>query len=260
MKQLLSIEYSKLRKLVSIKAIFFIYMAIVPLWLIFMGNFIAQFNISFLPKKEALWSFPMIWKMTTYSASFFNVLLGVIIVIVTCNEITFRTMKQNIIDGLTKKEVIASKFLVVLGLSILVTVYTAIVAFVFGVIFSNDYVPYENIHFVSIYFLQTLGYFSFAFFFAVLVKRPALSIIFFIISFPVEEIAGALLPRPIGAFLPLEAFSSLTPMPFLEIIEQMRKPGPAVFEIPMWGEISLACFYMFVFFSITYIVLKKRDL
>jgi ABC-2 type transport system permease protein len=260
MKQLLSIEYSKLRKLVSIKAIFIIYMAIVPLWLIFMGNFISNLNLSILPKKEVLWSFPAIWQLATYCSSFFNVLLGVIVVLITCNEITFRTMRQNVIDGLTKKQVIFSKFLVILFLSLLVTLYTALVALVFGLLFSDISGAYENIHFVSIYFLQTLGYFSFAFFFAVLVKRPALSIIFFILSFPIETIAGAFLPKAIYAFFPLNAFSSLTPIPFFDAILKSRSPDAVVFNMPLWGEISLACFYTAVFFIIAYTVLKKRDL
>jgi ABC-2 type transport system permease protein len=264
MKQLLSIEYSKLKKLTSIKVILIVYMCIVPLWMFFMG-FGIQKDPTFrqlMGSENALYMFPNVWKFTTYSASYFNILMGVTIVIITCNEISFRTWKQNVIDGLTKREVIVSKMLVVFAMSTIVTVYTALVAFVFGCIYTGISHAFEGIEKVLMYYLQTIGYFSFAFFFAALVRKPAMSIIFFILSFLVESIIGFILNVSVSGtpyqYFPLKVFADLTPIPFFEQLVANSKKG--FWIMPLWGQLLLSFFYIFLFFGIAYRVLKKRDL
>lgn len=262
MKQLIGIEYAKLKKLSAIKVLFIIYMIMVPLLMYFLGLIFEKMQLPFLPSKEQFWTFPLVWKFTTYCASYFNVLMGVIIVIVTCNEITFRTLKQNVIDGMSKKEVIFSKYIVIVVTSLAVTVYTTFVSLAFGLVNSAEIDLFSNIHFIFIYFLQTLCYFSFAFFFAVLVKKSAMSIIFFVLSFLFETIIGAFLPKTVYLFMPLNVFSKLTPIPFFEDFIKMaekqshiKEPSLALFSI-----ILIAIVYMFVFISGSYLVLKKRDL
>jgi ABC-2 type transport system permease protein len=269
MKQLLSIEYSKLRKLNTLRVILLIYFAIVPLWMYFMGFAITNVfgkALPILPTSDELYSFPEIWRFVTYSASWFNLLVGVAVVVITTNEIHYRTMKQNVIDGLSKQQVILSKFLVVFAISVIVTLYTALVGFLIGGFYSGFGGAFQNIHYVPTYFLQTLGYFSFAFFFAVLVKRPALAIIFFIISFIVEFIIGIILEVAVSdvpyQFFPLNIFSKLTPIPFFEqfLKAQEAQQKKDFWVMPDWMMYSLVCFYILVFFLIAYRVLKRRDL
>jgi ABC-2 type transport system permease protein len=264
MKQLLSIEYSKLKKLVSFKVILIIYMCVIPLWMMFMGLGIQQneaFRL-FIPSVDVLYSFPNIWKFTTYCASYFNFLMGITVVIITCNEVYFRTWKQNVIDGLTKREVIVSKMLVVFVISTIVTIYTALVALIFGSIYSGIGNVFDGIEKVLLYYLQTMGYFSFAFFFAALVRKPALSIIFFVLCFPVESIIGFILNLNVSPaiyqFFPLKVFADLTPIPFFEQMVASSKKG--FWIMPLWAQLLLSVFYILVFFTIAYRVLKKRDL
>lgn len=262
MKQLLSIEYSKLKKLTAIKVIFLIYMVMVPLWMVFLGIFFANMQLPFLPTQQDFWSFPMVWKFITYCASYFNVLMGVVVVIITCNEFSNKTLRQNIIDGMSKREVILSKLNVIVIISVLVTLYTFLVALVFGFINSKEINLYENIHFIFIYFLQTLAYFSFAFFFAVLVKKPAMSIVFFVLSFLFETIIGAFLPKIVYLYFPLNVFSKLTPFPFFESFIKMaeKQTGETVPTIGSGEIIFFAILYMLIFIIIAYQSLKRRDL
>jgi len=268
MKQLLSIEYSKLKKLNTLRVILLVYFAIVPLWMYFMGFFFtnAMKGATFVPSEAELYSFPGVWRFVTYSASWFNLLVGVAVVVITCNEIHYRTMKQNVIDGLSKQQVILSKFLVILAISVIVTLYTALVGFLIGGFYSGFGRAYENIHYVPTYFLQTIGYFSFAFFFAVLVKRPAMAIIFFIVSFIVEFIIGFILNITVSGipyqFFPLNVFSTLTPIPFLEeaIAAREKELKTSIWIMPDWMMYTLVAFYILVFFVIAYRVLKRRDL
>ncbi len=137
MKKLLKIEFIKLNKLLSIKIIFLAYMLVVPCWMFFM-NWFFKMNpaLKQIFTSHNLFEFPYVWSFTTYSASFFNILLAVIIVSITTMEIQAKTMRQNVIDGLTTKQVITSKFIVIFLLALLATLYTGLCAFIIGSITS----------------------------------------------------------------------------------------------------------------------------
>ncbi|TNE56324.1 MAG: hypothetical protein EP338_00335 [Bacteroidetes bacterium] len=272
MKQLISIEFAKLRKLNSIKIILLIYAAMVPAWMFFLDHFYNLIITPLLPFQKALWAFPIVWNFTTFSASFFNILVGVIVVTVVCNEYNFRTMKQNVIDGMTKSQIIASKFVVVFGLATVVTLYTALAAFVLGMINHDGTSFYENSHYIFVYYLQALGYFSFAFFFALLIRKPALAIILFVVSFIAEWIIGIALTiglkNGVYNYFPLNAFSKLTPSPLLtefkKINEQQAaaqgKKAEIIEELSLSDNVWLSVGYICIFFAIAYLVLRKRDL
>lgn len=266
MKQLISIEYAKLKKLKSLKIILLIYMVIVPAWMYFMGFFFTNVakGIPLIPTNKQLYSFPGIWEFITYSASWFNLMVGVIVVIITCNEIHFRTMKQNVIDGLTKGQIILSKFIVILGISLFVTLYTALVGFLIGGFYSGFGGFYENIHYIPTYFLQTLAYFSFAFFIAVLIGRPAISIVVFILSFLVEWIIAIIISVSVSEvpsqFLPLESFAAITPNPILAPLVHKQQVAQKLWVMDSWIIYLIVLFYTLLFFFIAYRALKRRDL
>ena len=269
MKQLLSIEYAKLKKLTSIKVILLIYAIMVPAWMFFQYHFYNMILPSQLLTALNLWGFPNVWGFSTFSASYFNILVGVIVIIIVCNEYNYRTLRQNIIDGLTKKQVIASKFLVVFILATIVTIYTSIVAIIIGSINSGISEIYTNSHFIFIYYLQALGYFSFAFFFANLIRKPALSIILFIVSFIAEWIIGVVLTlslkNGVYNYFPLNSFSKLTPFPLNQAFQDFSKSQPqnqdqmVIESLSMTTNVLLSLLYISIFFFIAYRVLKKRD-
>lgn len=204
MKQLLAIEFTKLKKLNSLKILLFTYIGIVPLLMFAIDYFLRQTpEIKVLIGEADFFQFPLIWKLTAFSASFVNILLCVSVVIITCNEIHFKTMRQNVIDGLSKSQLILSKFIIVVLLSLFVTMYTFLISFIFGAINGGMDQLFEGIDIVFRYFLQTLGYFSFAFLFALLLRKPALAIILFIAYFPVEFILQLFVGKNIYQFFPL---------------------------------------------------------
>lgn len=263
MRELVAIEYAKLKKFHALKIIFGVYMLAVPGWMYFMNLF---FQIE--PGMKALFTsdnpfdFPHIWSYITYSASFFNVLLAVVVVIVTTNDFQYKTMRQNIIDGMSKRQVIFSKFLLVFFLSSIATLYTFLVGLVIGMLESSTYDWYENVHLIVLYFVQTLGYFSFAFLFSILVKRPAIAIVSFILYFPVETIIGKIISGDLYQVFPLKVFADLTPIPFFKsILASVKGPGgqaPWILDTNI--QIILSLVYVVLFFLLTYFLLKKKDL
>ena len=206
--------------------------------------------------------FPHIWSYITFSASFFNVLLAVIIVVVTTNDFQYKTMRQNIIDGMSKRQVILSKFILVFFLSFIATIYTCLVGLLIGLLESTTYDWYENIHLIVLYFVQTLGYFSFAFLFAIIVKRPAIAIVSFILYFPVETIIGKLMNSEAYQVFPLKVFADLTPMPFFKslVASVKNKGGDAPWILDTNIQIILSLVYVLLFFVLSYWLLKRKDL
>jgi ABC-type transport system involved in multi-copper enzyme maturation permease subunit len=266
MRHLLSIEFAKLKKLNSLKIIFLVYIVLAPL---VVYGFYSIFRIILDPMTPGGWNplaFPDIWRIATYSSSWFNVLMSIVVIIIVSNEYSFRTLKQNVIDGLSVRQVVFSKFMIVFILSTLVTIYTFVVSVVYGFLNSETPQVLEGMEYIGIYYLQTLGYFSFAFFFAVLIRKTALAIIFFVVAFIVDFIIGIMLSlaklEMIYAFFPLNAFSKLTPFPvFEELIKASKeKDGNMPFMLDEGTNIALCIVYMFVFFLITYWVMRRRDL
>lgn len=270
MNKLLAIELGKLWKLNSLRVLLVLYFALSPLVVYALYSFFNTFMGPMLAMSGGEWDplvFPDIWSFATYSSSFFNVLMGVIIVIVMTNEYNFKTLKQNVIDGMSLGQVIGGKFLVVFILSTVVTLYTFIMGMIFGLINSESGADmWEGFSAIPVYYLQTLCYFSFAFFFATLVKRTALAIIFFIVSFIVETIIGGVLAivklEVVYAFFPLNAFSKLTPFPILKemVKAAQERSGNIPFMLDSWINILVCLFYMTIFFLISLWVIKRRDL
>ena len=117
MKRLLDIEFHKFKHSKSSKVLTIIYLIIVSA-LMFVGLY--EVNINGVTAKLAdlnIFDFPYIWHLSTYLISFLKFLIAIVIVSLMANEYSNRTLKQNLIDGLSKKEMILSKFYLVISLA-----------------------------------------------------------------------------------------------------------------------------------------------
>ena len=106
MLRLLTIELHKLRYNKSAKVISIVYFILI--------TFIAlissiEFNfgaINFRIADQGIFNFPYIWHFNSYIAAILKLFLAIVIVSMTANEYSNKTLKQNLIDGLSKKEFI----------------------------------------------------------------------------------------------------------------------------------------------------------
>jgi hypothetical protein len=245
MIHLLSIEWLKLKRLITLRVILIVYAILLPL--IFYSLSLMSVNGTFYD--NSIYKFPDVYHYVTYISSFFNLLIGVIIVVFTCNEIKYKTQRQNLIDGLSKKDLILSKFYVVMTLSVLITLYTFLIALIFGLCNgSTDFL--NGIRYIAFYQLSTFGYFIFAFFLSNLLKNPALSIVFYLLSTFLEGIAG-LIAKDYSQFFPLSTLSNLIPIPVL--------PDGFQYAMTEVQTASLGLFYALAFMLLSYYILSKRD-
>ncbi len=260
MKNLIAIEWMKLRRLVTMKVILIIYAITVPL-IYFCLGFI---EVGPFSMPDYIYEFPHSYNFVAYIASWFNLLVGVIIMVFTSNEIKYKTQRQNVIDGLSKRDVIFAKFGIVFLFSVAITLYVAIVGWIFGLIYTENSsdIMFNGLEQIGAYFLTTLGYFSFAFFFASMVRMQALAIILYIFSTFIESLIGLAVAREYSQFFPLKTFSNLIRNPFFEMVDPTvdGQGIPDQFILGQGWSAVFAVFYIACFVLISYWVIKRRDI
>ncbi|HBF89127.1 MAG TPA: hypothetical protein DDX39_10835 [Bacteroidales bacterium] len=222
--------------------------------------------------------FPTIWNTVSWIASWFNLLLAILLIAFIGNEYSFKTFRQNVIDGLSRSELIISKLLVIIVLSIYCFVLVSIVTIAMGLILSTHYdfsIIFSNAGIMFVYFIQTIAYMTFGMFLAILVKNTALSIVFyFLYFFPIEPIVRNLFPDQIGMFFPMKVISNLTPAPEIfnftgqaqfqttingQIQQQMPTQLP-VEDASMTLNLIVAIAYILIFSYGSYFVMKRKSL
>jgi hypothetical protein len=169
------------------------------------------------------YSFPTVWQMTSYVSSFLLFLPGLLMIIFITNEFSYKTHRQNIIDGWSRYQFISVKIVLALLLSILSTIMVAVTAIIFGSQLDNSF-TLDKIEYVGYYFIQALSYTLAASLIAILVRRGGLAIgIYFTYAVVLENVAAKVMNyylNDTGRFLPLQSTDELIPLPIFQSIQK----------------------------------------
>ncbi|MCK5105722.1 MAG: hypothetical protein KAR17_23015, partial [Cyclobacteriaceae bacterium] len=174
-----------------------------------------------------LYDFPDVWQNMTYIATFFKIILAFIVIISVTNEIGYRTMRQNIIEGLSKWEFLKSKLTLIIILSFAATLFLFLEGLITGLIYSTVKYPkfiFSEMEFLAAYFLEVVTFLSFALLIGILVKRAGFAIVLiFMYTLIFEPILTLnLVHNPhipetlklIAPFLPIGSLNNLIMVPF----------------------------------------------
>ena len=278
MKRLLQIEFQKLwqnrMSKFLIIAYFFLLTSIALIAAIKFDIGPIKFHLA----EQGIFNFPYIWHFNAFVASFFKLFLAIIIISMVANEYSNRTLKQNLIDGLSKREFIYSKFLMVIVFSIISTVFVFIISLLLGIGYS-DYnevgIIFSELEFILAYFIKHIGFFSFCLFIGMLIKRSAFALGFLIIWNFIEWIIygllfwnfgkGSSVPDNIASFFPFRSMSNLIDEPFSRL-SAVKAVANQVGEnlsydyAVHWYEIAIVGVWTFLFIFWSYKLLLKRDL
>ncbi len=177
--------------------------------------------------------FPDVWQTVSYLSSYLLFLPGLLIIMLVTNEFTFRTHRQNVIDGLSRTQYIYTKMAVVAVVAAASTILIFIVAFLFGLVEPNSTLSFSKVEYVGYFFIQAISYLGIALLFSVLFKRAILAVgLYFMYIFILENMLAALINRyvvkGVGYFLPLESTDCLIPFPFFRTVtSSLNRPLPA---------------------------------
>lgn len=283
MKRLLSIEFQKIWKNKASRVLLLTYFILLSfIALIASIKFsIGTFEIRIAD--QGIFNFPYIWHFNTYVAAFFKIFLAIVIVSMMANEYTYGTLKQNLIDGLSKKEFILSKFLVVGSFAAASTIFVFIMSLILGYSFSsyNELsIVFSDLEYLLAFFIKLFAFFSFCLFLGILVKRSAFALGFLFVWFVGENIFYWLLKfvilggddkhknfgDTIIQYFPIESMSNLIKEPItrlsaIKTIENAVGGAQTAKDYSIHlSQISIVLVWTFIFILTSYYILKKRDL
>ncbi len=225
-----------------------------------------------------IFNFPFIWHFNTYIAAWLKFFLAIVIVSMMANEYSYGTLKQNLIDGMSKKEFILSKFLTIIVFALCSTIFVFVLSLILGYSFSSyteTSIVFSSLEYIIAFFVKLVGFFSFCLFLGILVKRSAFAIGFLLVWGIIESIAKGLLvfqifpdskiASYITQFFPLESMSNLIVEPFtrLNVIKnigtQLGVDDIKDYGVP-FSAIVIVLAWSFIFMALSYKLLKRRDL
>jgi hypothetical protein len=194
-------------------------------------------------------AFPNVWQMTSYISSFLLFLPGLLMIISMTNEYSYKTHRQNVIDGWSRREFISTKLVTALIAAVISTIMVALTALCFGFIEGEPFSTEKSIY-LFYFFIQALSYTLVGLLFAVLFKRGGLAIgVFFLYALVLENILAGLMNRYMdfsGRYLPLESTDSLVPLPIFEQVQRQIIKAPNYTALLIVAILYIGCYLFFI--------------
>lgn len=276
MYRLLNIEFQKLMHSRASKVLIITYFVLLTSIALIAAIKFDIGPIKFHLAEMGIFNFPYIWHFNAYIAAIFKLFLAIVIVSMMANEYSNKTLKQNLIDGLSKKEFILSKFYTVIVFSLVSTIFLFVVSLILGLIFSNYTeltIVFSDLEFLLAFFVKLVGFFSFCLFLGILVKRSAFALGFLFVWQFIEGIIFGILrwktdaefATSIMRYMPLNSMSNLIKQPFsrLSAVQSVANQVGEKFDFDYavhWYEIVIVLVWTAIFIFLSFRLLKMRDL
>lgn len=276
MVHLLKIEF---RKILTYK----IFWILVGLYFLFLsaGLLLAEFMVNKMVDDMnrhmpipfphvTIYFFPDIWQNIAFFATIRYVLIfpAIVIIILVTNEFMNKTIRQNVINGMSKAEFITSKLLLIILISLTVTVLIAVVTLILGISHTSG-LTWEMVTgkavFIVGFFITMFAVQVFALFFGFLFRNTGLSIAMFTLyMFIVEPIVYYFLKSPlvfennISTYLPMNSVLRVTEYPHIDVLKKVM--GLSLQDTVTLEASLIALAYSAVMIAIVYWTVARKDL
>ena len=267
MIRLLKIEFKKLVNNKTFWILLGLYALILALvfWSIqtFVNDIVKQTGktVPIPVSKISLYEFPDIWHNLTFISGYLKLILAIIVIIFITNEYSYRTVRQNIITGLSRLEFLLSKLLMVGVISLAATLFLYINGLILGFLNTSEItfgLVFERNIFLFAYFLELFAFMTLALMIGILVKRSGFALgILLLYYYIIEPILSYKLPYDIGDYLPLQTVANLIDVPNTSL---MKLFGLNFREYIAVSDTLITIAYTCLFSYFMFITLRKRDL
>lgn len=207
------------------------------------------------------YSLPDIWHNLVYIAGYFKIFLGVVVIILITNEYSYKTIRQNIICGMSRWDFIYSKLITIGVISLGATLLVFIIGIILGSMHTDHLTAaklFSKTEFLLAYYLELFAFLTFAFLIGLLVKRSGFAIgLLLLYYYIVEPVARYKIPDEIGDFLPKKAIGTMIDIPNTAI---MRLFGVEFQDYISLTDALVVLAYVVLFAGLSYWIIKKRDL
>ena len=210
-------------------------------------------------------SFPNVWKTIPYNAGMLLFIPAIFIITLLTNEFTYRTHRQNIIDGWSRGRFIYIKITETVLLSLFVTGIVFLTCLYFGFHTQqrgNADPGWVQFRFVFFFFIEMLSYSMIAMIFAIMIRRAGLAMGIFFLYMIVEQFVVVLGRNKYKVdwvnYLPEEVTDKLIPQPFAP--KMLSPDQTAVWQqhIPLY--LSIAVIYLLIYIFFVSWRFRKNDL
>jgi len=211
-----------------------------------------------------IYKFPYVWQHLTFVVARLKIILAFLVIISLTNEITYKTLRQNIIDGMTRVEFMLSKLSMIFMLSLINTLLVFLIGLITGLFYSKDIslgLIFTNTQFLAAFFMNVFAYLVFALFIAMLIRRTGIVIIFLgMYSVIIEPIVTTIFEHaPLPAifpklvpFFPRQAITNLIPNPFSQyILREMQ-------DYISFSDVAIAGGELLLFVGLIYLMLRLK--
>ena len=210
--------------------------------------------------------FPDVWQTVSWNSSMLFIIPAILIITLTTNEFTFKTHRQNIIDGWSRRQFLSVKLVELLMLAVVCTIVVGLTVLVFGSIGSkaaSGQSHWQDTRFVFFYFVQLMSYSAIAFLMALLIRRSGLAIGAFLIymlgEFIIVGIGRHRFKLDGVDYLPEEVTDRLIPQPYLHRVFQSSADTERWEQhIPVYLVVALV--YLVIYYLISDRRITKSDL
>ena len=261
MDKLLKIEWLKVKNYTAFKllSIFF------AIGVLLVNYAVYAFNKNILSragggKMLALFNpydFNNTWQSTSYATGYLLILPAMLIIILITNEYTYRTSRQNVIDGWSRSEFISVKIVMALIFAVVSTLLVILTATGFGLLSGSDF-SFNQFSHVGFFFTKALTYNMFAVLIAVLVRKTGFAIGVYFIYLGTENFLSQMLDivsmkwkayngtdmGSMGDYLPMNAADGLLTFPDNPLKSFTRNILPTDY---FWIVLLLAIAYLILF-------------
>lgn len=266
MLHLLQLEWKKLKPYRLFQVLVLLYIVLLPL------GFLIGKNIP-LPEETggtlSFYTFPKVWDALAYAGNWMSFFfLGFLGVLLVTNEFSYKTLRQNLITGMSRKEYFGGKLIFMLTASLVVAIYYAVVAIGVGLIYT-DYIQMDRVfshaNLIPQYFLMSFAYMNFAFMLGILMRRMGLALfLYFVYSLIIEMVLryyfhAKLFGEDLHSrnYYPLNSFEDLAPFPIPDFGPSAELPN---FFLSTSEAIGLSLLYSGIFLMLSYQMFMRRDL
>jgi len=276
MIKLLNIEFKKIRTYKVfwiLTGLYFVFLAAGILLAEFMINHMVNDINKRMPipfPHIAIYYFPDVWQNVAFFASIRYVLIfpAIIMIILITNEFTYKTIRQNVINGMSKTEFLISKLLIILLMAMVMTLVLAAGAFLIGLAHSGfsevDFFS-KGVPFMAGFFISLICYMVYAFFCGFMMRNTGLAIaIFTLYSLIIEPVVYFFLRAPfmfnnsIYTYLPVNTVIRLTEYPAIPMLKKIM--GLNLQDHVSFVACMIPITYAAVMIGIVFLVMKRKDL
>ena len=269
MKDLLILEWKKFNGNAVFRSLALIYILIAPL-VILAGKDVFKDMPPPMPSSKMFYEFPTVWDYQGYIGNWLvPFCLGFLAIYIVTSEVSNRTMRQNIIIGMTRKEFFYSKFLTILSLAVIATILYAISSIIIGMIHTDGFdleLIMDNNFAIIRYFLLCMGYMSFAMMLGFLIRKGTLTLLFYFLYVMMLEPILMLVhvyyfKNSSRNYWPINSIEDLMPFPLFKVPDYfVNKEWDFNILLPYTQAIGMAILYSTIFIFVAYRSFMRRDI